>query len=63
MTLQEMANHLQVSLALVRKWKHEGRFETVNLGDLIRVPIKEVKRSERNGVPNKPKAARWWLRN
>ena len=51
-TIQEVANALSVSAALVRKWRKQGLIRVVKLGRCVRIPVEELNRLAQGGVSN-----------
>lgn len=49
-TLEEVANTLNCTLASVRKWRREGRITVIKLGRLVRVPGSELDRIIKEGL-------------
>lgn len=43
LTIEEVANHLKISKATVRRHIKEGRLKAVKIGKVVRIPAEEIK--------------------
>ena len=48
LTIEEVANHLKISKATVRRHIREGRLKAVKIGKVVRISAEEVKKTARN---------------
>lgn len=51
-TIQEVAEALSVSPALIRKWQKFQKIRVVKLGRCVRIPVAELNRLAQGGVTN-----------